>query len=137
MGIVSEVKISYLDSPTTRQVKSLTTLRVNMAAAAAANRVHWMVPDNLFRKPETHAHLEHRSSLVFSKRRNQRHTKARHTKKVQPEHGCDHLPGEREDAHPDKGEGDGLQKLVELVVRKSCRETDTNVNSRRHANRMR
>lgn len=35
-----------------------TTLRVNIAAVAAANTVHWTVPQNLFRKPDTQAHLE-------------------------------------------------------------------------------
>lgn len=57
-------------------------------------------------------------------------------KTVQPEHGCDHLPGEWEDAHPDTGDGDLLQKLVELVVRERCREMETSVNSRRLSNRM-
>ena len=35
-----------------------TRLTVNIAAVAAANKVHWTVPQNLLRKPETHAHLE-------------------------------------------------------------------------------
>lgn len=74
----------------------------------------------------------------------QRATTSTHQKKkkrlthktVQPEHGRDHLPGEREDAHPDTGDGDLLQKLVELVVRERCREMETSVNSRRLSNRM-
>lgn len=33
---------------------------VNMAAVAVANTAHCKVPQNLFRKPETHAHLEKR-----------------------------------------------------------------------------
>jgi len=39
-------------------VTTPTRLIVNIAAAAVANTVHWTVPQNLFRKPETHAHLE-------------------------------------------------------------------------------
>lgn len=35
-----------------------TRLTVNIAAVAAANKVHWTVPQNLLRKPETHANLE-------------------------------------------------------------------------------
>lgn len=38
-----------------------------------------------------------------------------------PEHGCDQLPGEREDTDPDAGDGDSLQKLVKLVVCECCK----------------
>lgn len=37
-------------------------------------------------------------------------------RRLQPEHGGDQLPGESEDTDPDRGNGDGLHKLVELVV---------------------
>lgn len=40
--------------------------------------------------------------------------------RVIPEHGCDHLPGEREHPDPDTGDCDSLQKLVELMVCERC-----------------
>ena len=105
-----------------------------MAAAAAANRVHWTVPQNLFRKPETHAHLEkkkntllvpflylHMYTNIFSTKgisvtcSSESHNQT-HTVRVLPEHGRDHLPGEREDTNPDTRDGNSLQKLVELMV---------------------
>lgn len=42
-----------------------TRLIVNIAAVAAANKVHWTVPKNLFRKPETQAHLEKTHYICF------------------------------------------------------------------------
>lgn len=92
-----------------------------MAAAAAANSVHWTVPHNLFRKPETQAHLQHSGSSEGITRTRVKGAVG----SAQPEHGRDDLPGERDDAHPDEGERDGLQEVVELVVRESCRETET------------
>lgn len=37
-------------------------------------------------------------------------------RRVQPEHGGDQLPGERQDPNPDTGNSDTLHKLVKLVV---------------------
>lgn len=36
----------------------LTRLTANIEAAAPANTVHWTVPQNLLKKPDTQAHLE-------------------------------------------------------------------------------
>lgn len=90
-----------------------TRLTVNMAAVAAANTVHWTVPQNLLKNPEAQAHLwEHRISVSILAPVDNKHTHRR----VQPEHGGDQLPGEWEDTKPDAGNSDGLQKLVKLVV---------------------
>lgn len=51
------------------------------------------------------------------------------TGRVIPEHGCDQLPGEREDTNPDAGDRDSLQELVKLMVCESC--TDENVKDKR------
>lgn len=72
-----------------------------------------MVPQSLFRNPETQAHLRgHRASVIPLPPVDNKHTQRR----VQPEHGGDQLPGEREDADPDRGNSDSLHKLVKLVV---------------------
>lgn len=104
-----------------------TRLRVNIAAVAAANTVHWVVLQNLLRKPETQAHLEKRmyvNSVLLLQ--GNTFTVKRHLANTQwhthlPEHGCDHLPGEREDTNPDTGDSDSLQNLVKLVVCESCK----------------
>ena len=118
----SGVKAPINEFPTTP-----TRLTVNIAAVAAANTDHCKVPQNLFRKPETHAHLEKQMNClcyIWSIRDiNQEYI---HTHRVLPEHGCDHLPGEREDTDPDKGDGDRLQKLVKLVVCESCKDKSVN-----------
>lgn len=55
---------------------------------------------------------EHPLACFHSSRGAKPHTDPR----VQPEHGDDQLPGEREDAEPDAGNGDGLHELVKLVI---------------------
>lgn len=110
-----------------------TRLTVNIAAVAAANKVHWTVPQNLLRKPETHANLEkHKirhlicvlNIFYYKGTMQERDNIINHTHggRIIPEHGCDYLPGEGEDTNPDTGDGDSLQKLVKLVVCECCKD---------------
>lgn len=94
----------------------------NTEAVAVATNVHWIILQNLLRKPETHAHLNTNTTHATPRCK----AKTREKKTCIPEHGGDHLPGEGKDADPDTGDGDGLQKLVKLVERERYKKQQHN-----------